>query len=96
MKELSLNILDIVQNSIRAKAKRIEIQINESESQDLLNIEIIDNGTGISPQILSTITDPFTTSRTKRNVGLGLAFFSQQAELADGSFRNPINPPVPG
>jgi anti-sigma regulatory factor (Ser/Thr protein kinase) len=87
MKELALNILDIVQNSIRAKAKRIEIQINESESQDLMNIEIIDNGAGISPKMLATVTDPFTTSRTKRKVGLGLAFLSQHAELADGNLK---------
>jgi anti-sigma regulatory factor (Ser/Thr protein kinase) len=87
MKELSLNILDIVQNSIRAKAKEIEILIEESEIRNSMQIVIKDNGSGIPEEMLPVVTDPFTTSRTKRRVGMGLAFLRQHAELAGGNLR---------
>lgn len=85
MKELSLNILDIVQNSIRAKADEILIGITESISRDLYEIIIEDNGTGISAEILQIVTDPFVTTRTKRKMGLGLALLKYHAELTGGS-----------
>jgi anti-sigma regulatory factor (Ser/Thr protein kinase) len=84
VKELSLNILDIVQNSIRAKANLIEILINESENEDFIKIQISDNGNGIPKEMLKVVTDPYTTSRTTRKVGLGLAFLKQHAEMSDG------------
>jgi len=85
MKELSLNILDIVQNSIRAKADEISIEIMELESSDLYRIIIIDNGTGIPDEILDTVTDPFLTTRTKRKMGLGLPLLKYHAELTGGN-----------
>ncbi len=84
MKELSLNILDIVQNSIRAKANEISIIVYESEFDDIYRITIEDNGTGISPEILKNVTDPFVTTRTKRKMGLGLSLMKYHAELAGG------------
>jgi hypothetical protein len=84
MKELSLNILDIVQNSIRAKAGEISIEINESVISDLYQIVIRDNGTGIQEDILQNITDPFFTTRTKRRMGLGLSLLKYHAELTGG------------
>lgn len=85
MKELSLNILDIVQNSIRAEASEISIMIDESPSKDLYQIIITDNGTGIPDEILSNVTDPFVTTRTKRRMGLGLSLLKYHAELTGGS-----------
>lgn len=84
MKELSLNILDIVQNSIRAKADEISIEINESAGSDIYEIEIKDNGTGIPPEILKNVTDPFVTTRTRRRMGLGLSLLKYHAELTGG------------
>jgi hypothetical protein len=84
MKELSLNILDIVQNSIRAKADEILIKINESFANDIYQIKITDNGTGIPQEILQNITDPFVTTRTKRRMGLGLSLLEYHAELTGG------------
>jgi hypothetical protein len=84
MKELSLNILDIVQNSIRAKADEIGITINESVITDLYEIIITDNGTGIPDEILKNVTDPFITTRTKRRMGLGLPLLKYHAELTGG------------
>ncbi|MBV5315437.1 MAG: sensor histidine kinase [Prolixibacteraceae bacterium] len=87
MKDLSLHILDIVQNSIRAKASLISIEIEELVTENQLIISITDDGTGMSPEQLQQATDPFYTSRTTRKVGLGLSLFKQNAEIAGGSFR---------
>lgn len=85
MKEISLHILDIVQNSIRAKAKLIEILITESETDNHMIIEINDNGTGMTEEQVNKAIDPFFTSRTTRKVGLGLSLYKQAAELTGGS-----------
>ena len=87
MKELSLNILDIVQNSIRAKANEISVEIIESVVTDIYQIVIRDNGTGIPEEILKNVTDPFVTTRTKRRMGLGLPLLKYHAELTGGSLK---------
>jgi hypothetical protein len=87
MKELSLNILDIVQNSIRAKADEISVEINESAYNDFYEIVIKDNGTGISPELLKNVTDPFVTTRTRRRMGLGLSLLKYHAELTGGTLK---------
>jgi len=87
MKELALNILDIVQNSIRAKADRVEILIEESKIENIMRIVVSDNGKGIPAELLKDVTDPFTTSRTTRKVGLGLSFLKQHAEMAGGMLK---------
>jgi DNA mismatch repair ATPase MutL len=84
MKTLSLNILDIVQNSIRAKADDIFIGIRESLAEDIYQITIEDNGTGIPKEIFKNVTDPFFTTRTKRKMGLGLPLLKYHAELTGG------------
>ena len=86
MKDLSLHILDIVQNSIRAKANLIGIEITELPVENQLIITVTDNGTGMSEEQLHQAIDPFYTSRTTRKVGLGLPLFKQNAEMTDGSF----------
>ena len=87
MKYLSSHILDIVQNSIRAKAKLIGIEISELPDENRLVIAITDDGKGMSPEELQRATDPFYTSRTTRKVGLGLSLFKQNAEMTGGTFR---------
>lgn len=84
MKELSLNILDIAQNSVKAGATEISIELAETESE--LTICITDNGCGMKPDFLKNVTDPFTTSRTTRNVGLGIPFFKLSTEQTQGDF----------
>lgn len=87
MKNLSLHILDIVQNSIRARAKLIQIEIAELPELDQLIINISDDGTGMSQEEVDRAIDPFYTSRTTRKVGLGLSLFKQNAEISGGSFK---------
>lgn len=86
MKELSLHILDITQNSIRAQAKLVELFIVESTANNELTIIIKDNGCGIPADRLENITDPFVTTRTTRKVGLGLSLFKAAAEGCGGYF----------
>ena len=83
MKELSLNILDIAKNSVKAKATRIEIRIDETDGRRTLTIR--DNGCGMPPEMVATVTDPFTTSRTTRPVGMGLPLLKLAAEQAGGT-----------
>ena len=84
MKELSLNILDIAKNSVKAGADRIEILLTETPT--LLTIEIRDNGCGMAPEFLASVADPFTTTRTTRKVGLGIPFFKLASEQTGGAF----------
>lgn len=85
MTELSLNILDIVQNSIRAEADEIRIDITENGINDIFELTVSDNGKGIPAEILSTVDDPFTTTRTTRKIGLGLPLLKYHAELTGGN-----------
>lgn len=92
MNELSLHILDISYNSISAGASRIEIRVTETKADDLLVVEILDNGSGMSPDFLEKAADPFTTTRKTRRVGLGLPFFKMAAEQAGGKFKIESSP----
>lgn len=83
MKELSLNILDIVENSTKAKAELISIEISESENQ--LCINITDDGVGMSEETLLSVADPFYTTRTTRKVGMGIPLFRFAAEQTGGN-----------
>ncbi|MDY0343387.1 MAG: ATP-binding protein [Lentimicrobium sp.] len=85
MKDLSLHILDIVQNSISAGATEIKISILENQGKDQYLIEITDNGRGINADDLGRVTDPFFTSRTTRKVGMGLPLLKQNAERTGGN-----------
>ncbi len=85
MTELSLHILDIVQNSISAEANKIEIRIEEDIPNNRYVITISDNGRGMDEETLSHVTDPFFTTRTTRKVGVGISLFQQNAELTGGN-----------
>ena len=84
MKELSLHILDIVQNSINAGAKNIEIKIDENTAENLLTIEINDDGCGMSEEFLKKVKDPFVTTRTTRKMGMGISLFEAAAAQCGG------------
>lgn len=85
MQELSLNVLDIAQNSVVANASLISIDIIISTKQKFMAITISDNGKGMSVETITRVSDPFYTTRTTRNVGLGIPFFKQAAEQTGGS-----------
>ena len=85
MDELSLNILDIAQNSIAAEAGLVEIDVEEDHSCDRLTIRVKDNGKGMSEDFLKEVQNPFVTTRTTRKIGLGISFLKEAAEITGGS-----------
>ena len=87
MRELSLHILDIIENGIGAGAELIRLTISEDRRNNLLRITITDNGRGIPAKVLDKVTDPFFTTRTTRRVGLGLSLFREASRRCDGEFR---------
>lgn len=86
MQEISLNILDVAQNSVTAGAKLIMITVDEQCAANRLTVTIADDGCGMSAATVKKVTDPFYTSRTTRKVGLGIPLFKMSAEMTGGSF----------
>jgi anti-sigma regulatory factor (Ser/Thr protein kinase) len=85
--QLSLHILDALENSVEAGATRIELLIEEDLKRDILRIVIRDNGRGMSEEFAQRALDPFVTTRTTRHVGLGLPLFAAAAQRCDGGLR---------
>lgn len=86
MEDLSLHILDIVENSLRAEAKLVEISVVEDVDRDLLTLEIKDDGRGMDPEKCKRAADPFFTTKPGRRIGMGLALLALAAEEAGGEF----------
>ena len=85
MRDLSMHVLDIAQNSIKAQAKLVIVSFTLN-GDGLLTFSVQDDGCGMTPEFLSRVTDPFTTSRTTRKVGLGIPMLKQSAEMCGGTF----------
>jgi len=85
VRELSLHLLDIAENSIAAGAKKITMSIEENSSTDLLKLKVIDDGRGMDQDTVKKVIDPFVTSRTTRKVGLGIPLLKEAAEACNGS-----------
>lgn len=92
MRELSLHILDVVENGITAGGNCIWIEVEEDRKADQLKIVIRDNGRGMPVEKLQNINDPFVTSRTTRRVGLGLSLLAAAAERCEGALRVDTEP----
>ena len=80
-----MHVLDIAQNSIKAGATLVTVAFDKDE-KGLLTFSVRDDGCGMSPDFLARVTDPFTTTRTTRKVGLGIPMLKQSAEMGGGSF----------
>lgn len=83
MKEISLNILDIAENSVKAGATLTEISV--LEKGETLTLVIKDNGSGMTDEVLKTVSNPFYTTRTTRKVGMGIPLLKLAAEMTGGS-----------
>ena len=94
MPEISLNILDVAQNSVSAGSLVTEIVIGVDVAAGTLEVAIGDNGCGMLPEQAERVADPFFTTRTTRKVGLGVPFLKMAAEFAGGSFRMESQPGV--
>ena len=86
MTELSLHVLDVAENSTKAKASLVTISVSVESAADKITISIIDDGCGMTKEQVLRVIDPFYTTRTTRKVGLGVPFFKMAAEAAGGSF----------
>jgi len=82
MKDISLHILDIAQNSITAGARLLELDLTEAGG--LITLTVTDDGCGMSPELLARVCDPFTTTRTTRKMGLGIPLLRMSAEMTGG------------
>ena len=87
MNDLSMHILDIIQNSLSAGASIIELNVKEDVLNNLLTVTIKDNGKGMTAEQVAQVTDPFFTSRTTRKVGMGLPLYRQSAEQSGGALK---------
>jgi hypothetical protein len=85
MREISLHILDIAENSVAAGASKIQVRVHEDHSSDQLITIIADNGKGMDAVTVAQVIDPFFTSRTTRKVGLGIPLLKAAAEACDGA-----------
>jgi len=84
MRELALHILDLVQNSIEAQAGRVELHIRENCAADRLTITVLDDGRGLSADMVKAALDPFVTTRNTRRIGLGLSLLAMTAGQSGG------------
>lgn len=84
MREISLHILDIAENSIAAGASCIHIHVTEDLKANVLSAQILDNGKGMDERTVAMVVDPFVTSRTTRKVGLGIPLLKAAAESTNG------------
>ena len=87
MRELSLHILDALENSVEAGATSIELVIEEDLKKDILEIVIRDNGRGMSEEFVRQVLNPFVTTRKTRRVGLGLPLLAAAAQRCNGDLR---------
>lgn len=87
MRELSLHILDVLQNAREAGSRLVWLTIVENITQDRLIIEVTDDGRGMAEEDMKKVTDPFCTTRTTRHVGLGLPLFAAAAERCNGGLK---------
>jgi anti-sigma regulatory factor (Ser/Thr protein kinase) len=83
VEDISLHILDIAENSIRAEAKKIEIILTRIAERDLLRVDVNDDGRGMDPETASKVRDPFFTTKRKKT-GLGIPLLAQAAEMTGG------------
>ena len=87
MQDLSLHVLDIAENSVRADATLVEILLVEDERNDTLELEVKDDGTGMDAEMAPRATDPFFTTKQGRRCGLGLPLLAQACREAEGGFQ---------
>jgi hypothetical protein len=86
MREIALHLLDIAENSVAAESKNISIHVHEDLFHDRFLASIIDDGHGMDAETVQRVQDPFYTTRTTRNVGLGIPLLKLAVEMAEGSF----------
>lgn len=83
MEDISLHILDVAENSVRAEAALIEVILVRDADRDLLHVQVNDDGKGMDAETLARVRDPFFTTKHKKT-GLGIPLLTQTAEQTGG------------
>jgi anti-sigma regulatory factor (Ser/Thr protein kinase) len=94
MREIALHLLDLAENSVAAGARNVTLSVSEDLKTAVLKVVIDDDGRGMDAETVRRVTDPFYTSRTTRNVGLGIPLFKEAAEMAGGGMEIRSQPGV--
>ena len=81
-----MHIIEILMNSIAANATKILLRIKNSINEDIISIEVEDNGKGMSKEKAKKASSPFSTSRKTRKIGMGLAFLKGLCDTCNGTF----------
>lgn len=84
MKNIADHILDIVENSIRAQAKQIEVLISIKTSSNILKLSFVDDGKGMSEEVINKLQNPFFSTRKTRRIGMGIPLLTQNCEMSGG------------
>lgn len=87
MKELAMHVYDLMENSTAANSTEVSLTIRDSIKDNIYAFTIIDNGKGMTPEFMAKVTDPYTTSRTTRKVGLGLPLIKMNTENCGGGMK---------
>jgi len=85
LRDISLHLLDIIQNSVKAGATSIKVIISTDRGKDRLTVSVEDNGCGMDAAFLQKVMDPFTTTRTTRKVGMGIPLLKESCEITGGN-----------
>ncbi len=83
MHDLSLYLLELLENSIRAEAEHVAIAFTADRASDRLHLTVDDDGTGLKIHP-DAVLDPFYTTKTGKRTGLGLSLLKADAEAAGG------------
>ena len=86
MEDIAMQILELLMNSIQAGASHIWLTVHDSILENRISVHLEDDGRGMSEEFVARVTDPFTTTRKTRKVGMGVAFFKGLTEMCNGSF----------
>jgi anti-sigma regulatory factor (Ser/Thr protein kinase) len=87
VEDLCFHLVDLVQNSVAAGARTIRLDIRESVTPGLLELEVTDDGHGMDRPTLRQVQDPFFTSKSFKKVGLGIPLLKASAQACGGDFR---------
>ncbi len=87
MKELAMHVYDLMENSTAANSTEVKLTIRDSLKDNIYAFTIEDNGKGMTPEFMAKVTDPYTTSRTTRKVGLGLPLIKMNTENCGGGMK---------
>ena len=84
MQDLAMHLLELLMNAVAHKAKLLKVEITNNTKLNRIFFKVVDDGEGMSEEVLKSVTDPFVTTRSTRKIGMGLAFLKSLIDQTDG------------